>query len=272
LLDDRTGESLAGCFASASHDCTSKLSLEHWISHDVLRSYSVDGRLYISGVPWLGGQQVWLPTKRLGANVLCTRHNAALSRLDAMAGQMFRVLHGYQTAQAKPDSSARQGDSLVAVFAGPDLERWLLKVLWGGVAAGAFSRGGERLTSLRSDIDHEALLETLFRGRAWPEGWGLHLGFVAGALLEEEAPVSVESASGPDGSVWQVTVGIGVVEFRLSLGTPDGIGPNLFRQPGGVVLDQAGSPGHRLLALAWPDTGHRAVSYRRLVDTGSAGD
>jgi hypothetical protein len=51
LLDDRTGESLAGCFASASRDCSSKLSLEHWISHDVLRSYSVDERLYISGVP-----------------------------------------------------------------------------------------------------------------------------------------------------------------------------------------------------------------------------
>jgi hypothetical protein len=242
------------------------LSLEHWISHDVLRSFSVDGRLYISGAPWLDGAQVRLPTRRLGANVLCTRHNSALSGLDTMAGQLFRVLYGYQTAQADPDSPARRGTSLIGVFSGPDLERWLLKVLWGGVAAGALGRDGERITMLRSDIDHEALLETLYRGQAWPEGWGLHVGAVPGEPLQEEAPVAIESATGPDGSAWGATVWIGVVGFRLTLGTPDGIGPNLIRQPGGVVLDQQGGAGHRLLALAWPDIGHLIVSYSRLPD------
>lgn len=236
------------------------------MSHDVLRSFSVDERVYISGMPWLDGAQVQLPTNALGANVLCTRHNNALSQLDTMAGKCFRVLYGYQTAQADPDSPERRGASMIGVFSGLDLERWLLKVLWGGVAAGALGHGGERITTIRSDVDHEALLETLFRGRAWPDGWGLHVGFVPDARLQEEAQVAIQSACGPDGSAWQLTVSMGVVELRLALGTPDGIGPNLVRQPGGIVLDQQGGMGHRVLALAWPDGGHRIVSYSRLAD------
>ena len=113
LLNARTGYSHARCYARAARDCSSKLSREHWISHGVLRSFSVDGRLYISGAPWLDGAQVRLPTNALGANVLCTRHNNALSQLDMMAANLFRVLYGYQTAQADPDSLARRGTSMI---------------------------------------------------------------------------------------------------------------------------------------------------------------
>ena len=101
--------------------------------------------------------------KALDANVLGTRHNSALSDLDTTASELFRVLYGYQTAPDDPDSLARLGSSLIGVFSGPNLERWLLEVLLGGVAAGAFGPGGEPITSVRSDINHEALLETLFR-------------------------------------------------------------------------------------------------------------
>jgi hypothetical protein len=233
----------------------------------VLNSASADGRsLLVSGHPWLHGEEKWLPTKALGSNVLCTRHNNALSDLDATAGKLFRVLDGFQTALADPSSPARHGSSLIGVFTGPDLERWLLKVLWGGISAGAFGFEGESITSLRSDIDHESLLETLFRGQAWPKGWGLYMGFVPGARLQEDARLSYTSATGPDGSAWQVTVSIGVVDFRVTLGTPDGVGPNLVRQPGGVVLEQQGGTGHLLLALAWPDVGHHIVRYSRLPD------
>lgn len=237
----------------------SYVSQEHWISHDLLRSISVDGCLLVSGHPWLRGAEKWLPTKALGANVMCTRHNSALSDLDTTASELFRVLYGYQTAQDDPDSLVRLGSPLIGVFSGRNLERWLLKVLLGGVAAGAFGSGGEPITSVRSDINHKVLLETLFRGKAWPPGWGLHVGFLPGAQLQAEAPLGYESATGPDGSAWQVMVAMGVVEFRVTVCTSDGLGPNLVRQPGGIVLAQQGGAGHRLLALAWPAS-HKCVA------------
>jgi hypothetical protein len=190
---------------------------------------------------------------------MCTRHNSALSDLDTTASELFRVLYGYQTAQDDPDSLVRLGSPLIGVFFGRNLERWLLKVVFGGVTAGAFGSGGEPITSVRSDINHKVLLETLFRGKAWPPGWGLHVGFLPGAQLQAEAPLGYESATGPDGSAWQVMVAMGVVEFRVTVCTSDGLGPNLVRQPGGIVLAQQGGAGHRLLALAWPAS-HKCVA------------
>ncbi|MFX0577234.1 hypothetical protein [Nocardia nepalensis] len=204
-----------------------------------------------------------MPTRRLGANILCTRHNGALSRLDTLAGFFFRVLYGYQLAQADPASPARLGASQIAVFDGSDLERWLLKVLLGGVAAHAFSHGGTTVTSIRTDANHANLIETLFRGADWPKGWGFHIGATRGAELKELAPISLQTASGPDGSAWKLTVTVGVVELQVCLGRPDKLGPDLVARPGGIVLDQRGGRGHRLTALAWPDSGHRFISLTR---------
>ena len=49
-----------------------------------------------------------------------------------------------------------------------------------------------------------------------------------------------------------MTIGIGVVTFRLTLGTPHGIGPNLIRQPGGVALDRRAVLGTGCLLLLGP--------------------
>ena len=39
------------------------------------------------------------------------------------------------------------------------------------------------------------------------------LHFLPGAQLQAEAPLGYESATGPDGSAWQVMVAMGVVDF-----------------------------------------------------------
>jgi hypothetical protein len=68
-----------------------------------------------------------------------------------------------------------------------------------------------------------------------------------------------------------VTVGIGVVTFRLTLGTPHGIGPNLIRQPGGVALDRRAVLGTGCLLLL-ARTGHLIASYSRRSDAEDIGD
>lgn len=77
LSDPPTLYSNDRCYARETLDCSMKLSSAHWLSHDIVRSYSVDGRLLISGVPWLHGKEMRLPTKVLAANILCPRYPRA---------------------------------------------------------------------------------------------------------------------------------------------------------------------------------------------------
>jgi hypothetical protein len=262
----RTGYSHSRCYAGVSADCSTKISLEHWLSHDVQQSYSIDGKLYVSGMPHNGGKEKQVSTKTFGYRVLCTRHNAALSRLDTVAGNLFRVLYGYQTAQADPTSAASEGASQIALFDGPDVERWLLKTLLGGVAARAYGNNGIALTGVRSDVDHSALVDVLFRGGSWPTGWGFYFAGTPGEELRELAPIALRTASGPDGTAWQLDLSIGVVELRLYLGKPDRLGSSLIAKPGGVVLDKRDAEGQRMVGFAWPDPGHSYASLSRIGD------
>ena len=122
------------------------------------------------------------------------------------------------------------------------------------------------MTSVRSDADYPALIDTLFRGGSWPTGWGFHFAGTPGEELKELAPIGLRTASGPDGSAWQLYLSIGVVELRLYLGKPDRLGPSLIAKPGGVVLDKRDSEGHRMVGFAWPDTGHPYASLSRTGD------
>ena len=121
LQGPTTGYSHPSCYAGVSADCSTKISLEHWLSHDVQQSFSVDGKLYVSGRPYNDGKEAQVSTKTFGYRVLCTRHNSALTSLDTVAGNLFRVLYGYQEAQADPTSAASLGASQIALFSGPML-------------------------------------------------------------------------------------------------------------------------------------------------------
>jgi hypothetical protein len=124
-----TSYSHSKCYAKATRDCSDKISGEHYFSRNILEVMSPLGTS--EGFTWLNGKTAAIPMDRLKANILCTRHNAALSRLDARAGQFYREL-------VAVDEILRSGkqESRVGLFNGHDLELWLLKVLCGMMAAG----------------------------------------------------------------------------------------------------------------------------------------
>jgi hypothetical protein len=62
---------------------------------------------------------------------------------------------------------------------GPAFERFLLKVLLGGVAASSYGHGGEPVRAVRSAGDDETLLRVLFFGEGLPAGWGLFASLTA---------------------------------------------------------------------------------------------
>ena len=77
------------------------------------------------------GKTATIPVSALTANVLCTRHNTALSPLDARVGQFYHEL-----ADAEEFLRNDEQEPRVRLFSGHDLELWSLKLLCGLVAAG----------------------------------------------------------------------------------------------------------------------------------------
>jgi hypothetical protein len=249
LTDPKTGVSCAGCYASFTNDCLSKLSNEHWLSEGILLHVGQSGRVLISGLRWQQGQQHALSAKSLGSNILCEHHNRALSRLDATAIAVFKTLDHYQIDfRTQPDPHGSEFD----LYSGEELERWLLKLLWGGAAAGVLGRGGQPVNDLRTTADRNMLAEYLFRDGSLPRGWGLYVSAQTDVDLRTEADVAVATGSGPDGAIWQGVVAMGVVAFTFALGNLRAhSGFKAFYRPRGVCLDSRLDPARKVLALGW---------------------
>lgn len=82
-----TGYSNNGCYLRRLSDCCSTISKEHYISRSALEIFETDGNVRVTGMPWFQpGESRVLPINGLAANILCVRHNTALSSFDAEAG------------------------------------------------------------------------------------------------------------------------------------------------------------------------------------------
>jgi hypothetical protein len=87
-----TGYAQTGCYLSHTNDCDGGISGEHYISATVLEQLS-EPAVAIDGVFWLPpGERKVVGINSLTANILCVRHNSALSALDAEAGQFLRTI------------------------------------------------------------------------------------------------------------------------------------------------------------------------------------
>ena len=99
--------------------------------------------------------------------MLCGRHNFALSELDERAGRLFRTFRAIES-----DLRGGVGGRQVRLFAGIDVERWMLKVLIGLVCSGnARTIDGEPFPGAVP----EHWLKILFGESTFPPTWGLYM-------------------------------------------------------------------------------------------------
>lgn len=120
------------CWAYSLGDCAGGISKEHYISKNLFPS----GRVTISGFDWLKGKEKVLPIQNLVANILCRKHNTALSELDAEVNNFMGILNKIKTQEhflksvkvlsVQPDSYLVNGSLL---------ERWLAKCIVGAFCA-----------------------------------------------------------------------------------------------------------------------------------------
>lgn len=235
-----TGHSHPRCYASASTDCSAKLSNEHALGQEVL---NIPGDLLtVKGMAWQKGETSELRAKALGAKILCDRHNSALSPLDAMAADLFRTLRCFQR-EKYPDAH------LFALFDGRSVERWVLKMLWGLTFSGQIGKAGVAISPPADD-----LLPVLFRGAEMPKGWGL---FIEQEDFKPAGAMSVAPMIDAAGKIVGGDFCADYAQLRLVLGH---VSPDLLvhRRPSFLQVAHVEIPGHQwpCLAFSWPTRGN----------------
>jgi len=121
----------------------------------------------ISNASWLspGQSSKPLPVGALGSNILCERHNNALSDLDACAKEFFDGL-----LRALSKSQGPVPDEILRVD-GEKLEQWVLKACCGALASGNLLEDATRV----SREPPRKWLDILFSESVWEVDTGLYV-------------------------------------------------------------------------------------------------
>lgn len=260
LTDERTGYANPGCYARRSNDCSDDLTLEHYLTEDLLEAISADKKVVmVDGAAWMDKnvKQKAIGMNSLAKRMLCGRHNHALSPLDTMATGFFHHFRADQLDVMRFQGNYFQRD--LTLISGPYLELWLLKVIWGAVEAGAVKVEGKRAYRFRLGVSTQQLAEILWRGAEWPPHWGMYV------LHNQnwDHPVrqnSVQLRPASMGSeILAGFIQIAGFEFLISFELPPV--PRTYR-PCGLTFQRNGFPKRcwKMFAFAWPEIGHPIIN------------
>jgi hypothetical protein len=241
---ERSGIGHPGCYANVSTDCDGKQSSEHWLSKAILTAHSEEKLVVIGELPFQqpGDVDKYTP-KSLGANILCERHNSGLSRLDTAALALVTTLDCFYLDQAGPTGDYTNEFDL---FSGPEVERWLLKMVWGASEAYAAK------PKIRGDIRRRQLADYLFRDTVLPLGWGLYVsGSRSGRRVDPEHAMNVR-LEGSYGELRSGCLDVGGVRLTFALGarTSSSVTEAIYR-PSAIFLTRQGTDRHKVAAFSW---------------------
>ena len=163
-----TGQAHPKCYMRSSNDCSTKISGEHYVSAAILSEF---GNLRTSGLPFFGPGETQVGINALISNILCTRHNSALSPLDTEGRRMLVAIRNGINHVWKESLSTK---TLCRIVSGEAFERWGLKTLMGLLAANVARTDGAS-TANNFSIPEALIVEALTTGRL-PPGYGLYVG------------------------------------------------------------------------------------------------
>lgn len=107
-------------------NCEGPITEEHYLSHGIIGSDDV----VVSGLPFLRGETRVIPGAKLTRNMLCLRHNGALSPVDSAATYFFRVIKTFkERAFMRARGARKRGGIDTYSVDGALVERWALKTL-----------------------------------------------------------------------------------------------------------------------------------------------
>lgn len=203
-----TGFSHERCYASDLCDCSTKITAEHYFSHVVAKRLNQNKRLVVGGMSYLkdGEERVVSPASA-ASNILCDRHNRALSELDTVGGNFFNALMLLDRAEMIPTKKAM-------LFNGHDIERWFLKMLCGYLASNETIMDGE-IRRWRAPI---SWLDVLYGKKDFADDFGLYYNQQIGIVTKHRAGLAIAPITDMSGcQVGGAAIEINSFKFLISL-------------------------------------------------------
>jgi hypothetical protein len=210
IPNPHTGYRHDRCYANGDNNCSTKISSEHFISEEYLRQIEHNGTTKIADLTWQRPQTFSiLPIKGLASNVLCDRHNSALSTLDAELGSFAETIRDFDQGKASI--------SVTRTVSGYMVELWMLKYLLGASVS----------KNIYGTLKPECV-NLLFERVMWPTDWGLYYcsDTQGGSVVYHTNSLAVETFTAPDGTILVARFLIQGLPFFLVLGKPDN--PRVF--------------------------------------------
>lgn len=137
----RTGIAHPKCYARTLEDCSRNIEGEHYFSKGMLRYLAgSSGQLQVAGIPTKNSPPRRLHLNSFVGNTPCSRHNLALSPIDASAIQAVEFIFSL-------GDYLEVGASRTVSISGHDLERWVLEALCGVLKEKWYGRRGVRARS-----------------------------------------------------------------------------------------------------------------------------
>jgi len=170
------------CYLSSFGDCSSKMTREHFVSRNILARMTTDRLTFENAGHFFGGKErVEISVDDFVAKVLCDTHNRALGPLDAAAGLVFSTIEalvkdvgGIADEKTAPES--------FHISSGLDIERWMIKVYCGLVAAGKIRSSSGQILQRSALPSH--LLDALLGNCSMPSPLGLYQNTFVGQTLK----------------------------------------------------------------------------------------
>ena len=253
-----TGFSHPRCYLQGTADCSKQISGEHIVSGSVMR---ILGEGELSGAHWLEPSEARKASFRdLRANVLCRRHNSALSPLDDVAGRFFREM---DEALIDLDNWTASRKPKFHLFSGEVIERWMLKVAC-GLYHSIGSKDRQRVRG-QFPFNMEKASRALLEG-FWEDDAGLYLSGSKGTSFRAKRSVSIAPLSAAN-RVVGATVGLHGFWFDLVFDA-DGASKSTWngrtRRPGEIVIAEHGRT--HSFVLTWPPGTRSTVLNLRRVE------
>jgi len=159
---------------------------------------------------------VSIPIAGFTSNVLCDRHNSALSPLDKVGHRFFRSLRALNADLR--DKTKRPKDRAY-LFNGHDIERYILKILCGD----GFGNKMQTLTGRKRGWRPSAQWVRILYGlEPFPQGWGLYLSANIGGTIElDENVLGVRPVTDDADELCGATFKVLGLEFELLMTTPN---------------------------------------------------
>jgi hypothetical protein len=158
-----------GCWALCLGDCGEGMTGEHLVSKSLFDT----NEIIVQGFPWCLDTPKKIGLASLVANILCKKHNSALSELDTAASNASKVFreavhlnHVRQKLKRQPAWNVKRYR-----IDGPRLERWFLKTLINISFGGQWTIGPGTHTAGCVSCD---LVETAFGRRPFGIGAGMY--------------------------------------------------------------------------------------------------